>query len=278
MVFITTQSINAEILRQQRMAKEIANEQAKVSSGQKINQPSDNPQDWVQISLVGRQQSINQAWQSNLTFAESRATKASTNLNDINNLMTRVTDLLVTSTSTGDGSPGREAVAQELEGIRATINELLNQKDYQGQPVFDETTTVNVPVGMGISVESVPTRQSVAENAVGTKSLDDVLADAIAAVKTGTADDRSAALNDARTALDHVIVAQSLQGVRSQRLENIGDRLSSQSLALTERRSGLADTDLTETITTLQNKLITLEAAQAAFARINRQSLFDLIS
>lgn len=277
MVFITTQSLNAEIARQQRMAKEIANEQGKISTGHKINVASDNPQDWVQISLVGRQQSITTAWKDNLTFAESRAAKASTNLNDINGLMTQVTDLLVTSTSTAQGSPGREAVAQQLEGIRQTINDLLNQTDYQGQPVFDVTNPVNVPVGAGLSVESVPTRESIANDVVGSRSLDQVLADAIAAVRTGTDEERGTALNDARTALDHVIVQQSVQGVRAQRLEDIGDRLTDSALTLTERRSTLEDTELTETITKLQQKLLTLEAAQSAFARISRQSLFDLI-
>jgi len=278
MVFITSQSLSAEIARQQKMAKDIAAEQGKISSGHKLNQPSDNPQDWVQISLLGRQQSIATAWQDNLTFAQSRAAKAEANLSDINNLMSRVTNLLVTSTSTADGSPGREAVAQELDGIRATINDLLNQTDYQGQPVFDDATTNNVPIGAGLSVEAVGTRQSIADNAVGTRSIDQVLADAIAAVRTGTPDDRAAALDDARKALDHVIVAQSIQGVRTQRLEDIGNRLENQQLQLTERRSTLEDTDLTETITKLQQRLQTLEAAQAAFARISRQSLFDLIS
>lgn len=278
MVFITSQSLSAEVKRQQKMSSDIAREQGKISSGLKLSQPSDNPQDWVQISLIGRQQSLTTAWQSNLTFAESRATKASANLNDINNLMTRVTDLLVTSTSTSQGSPGREAVAQELDGIRLTVSELLNQKDYQGQPVFDETNSNNIPVGQGVVVEAVATRQSISDNAVGSRSLDQVLADAITAIRSGTDADRSTALADARKALDHVIVAQSLQGVRSQRLEDVGNRLTDNSLALTERRSGLEDTDLTETITKLQQKLTTLEAAQSAFARISRQSLFDLIN
>ena len=277
MVFITTQSLNAEILRQQRMAQDIANEQAKISTGYKINQPSDNPQDWVQISLLGKQQSMNAAWQSNLDFAVSRAAKGTSNLNDINNLMTRVTDLLVSATSTTPASPGREAIAIELENIRATINDLLNQTDYQGQPVFDDATTINVPVGAGLSVEAVPTRQSISDNAVGTRSLDEVLGDAIAAIRTGTDDDRGQALDDARVALDHVIVAQSVQGVRAQRLEDIDNRLTDSALALTERRSTLEDTDLTETITKLQSKLTTLEAAQAAFARINQTSLFDFL-
>lgn len=276
MVFITTQSLNAEIARQQRMATEIAGEQAKISTGKKINQASDNPHDWVQISQIGRRQSINAAWEGNLTFAESRATQASTNLNEINNLMTRVTELIVTSTSTADGSSGREAVAKELEGIRATVSDLLNQTDYQGTPVFDHPSAVMIPLGAGLVVEAVPTRASISENAVGTRSIDQVLEDTINAVRTGTEADRSVALQDARTALDHVIVAQSVQGVRSQRLEDIGNRLTSSSLALTERRSVLEDTDITETITKLQSKLLTLEASQLAFARINQKSLFDL--
>jgi len=65
--------------------------------------------------------------------------------------------------------------------------------------------------------------------------------------------------------------------VRAQRLEDIDNRLTDSALALTERRSTLEDTDLTETITKLQSKLTTLEAAQAAFARINQTSLFDFL-
>jgi len=276
MVFITTQSLNAEILRQQAMARDIATEQAKISTGHKLSQSSDNPQDWVQISLVGRQQSINTAWQSNLKFADSRAAQATTNLETINDLMTHVTELLVTAAGTGAGSPGREAVAKELEGIRATINDLVNQTDYQGRPVFDDANTVNIPVGAGLAIEAAPTRQSIAENVIGTRSLDDILADAIAAIQSGDETARGNALNDSRTALDHVIVAQSLQGVRSQRIEDIGKRIDDTALTLTERRSTLEDTDLTEVVTKLQNKLMTLEAAQIAFARISKQSLFDL--
>lgn len=277
MVFITTQSLNAEIQRQQRLAQEIATEQTKVSTGKKINQASDNPHDWVQISQIGRQQAVASAWKDNLTYADSRAAKATSNLDEINNLMTRVTELIITSTSTANGSPGRESVALELEGIRTSINDLINQTDYQGSPVFDAPAPIMIPLGAGLTVDAVPTRAAVMNNAVGTRSIDQVLADTIAAVRTGTDADRTAALTDARTALDHVIVNQSLQGVRSQRLENIGERLTDVNLTLKEQRSALEDTELTETVTKLQNKLLTLEAAQIAFARISKQSLFDLL-
>ncbi len=277
MVFITSQSLNAEILRQQNLAMEIAKEQTKISTGKKINQPSDNPQDWVQISQIGRQQAINDAWLSNSDFAKSRAAAASSNLSDINNLMSQVTELLVKSTSTSGDSPGREAVAQSIEGIKKSIHDLLNQTDYQGSPVFDDMFTVDIPVGAGLAVDAVATRQSVSDNVVGTKSLEDLLQEAIDAVRSSDETALKEALTNSRKALDHVIVAQSIQGVRQQRIDDIAQRIDDKKLALTERRSGLEDTDVGEVITKLQSKLTTLEASQAAFARIGRQSLFDLL-
>lgn len=277
MVFITSQSLNAEILRQQNLARDIATEQTKISTGKKINQPADNPQDWVQISQIGRQQSINDAWASNASFANARAAAAASSLGDINTLMSKVTELLVQSTSTSQDSPGREAVAQSIEGIKQSIHDLLNQTDYQGSPIFDDTNTVNIPVGAGLAVDAVATRQSISDNVVGTKSLDDVLQAAIDAVRNSDTVALKQSLTDSRAALDHVIVAQSIQGVRQQRIDDIATRINNKKLDLTERRSGLEDTDVGEVITKLQSKLTTLEASQAAFARIGRQSLFDLL-
>ena len=47
---------------------------------------------------------------------------------------------------------------------------------------------------------------------------------------------------------------------------------------LTERRANLESTDLQEVISRVQSQLLQLEAAQSAYARINQQTLFDLIS
>jgi flagellar hook-associated protein 3 FlgL len=278
MVFITNQSVNTEILRQQKLAVDIANYQQQISTGKKFTQPSDNPQDWIQISLVGRQQSLTNAWKDNLTFAQSRATQASSSLTDVNNLMTEVTEQLIIAKGQEPNSPGAEAVALQLEGIKATITSILKQTDYQGTPTFDDKAAITIPIAQGLSVEAVGTRQSIEEGiptANGPKTIYEVLDAAIAAVRTGVG--ISDSLTDARTSLDHVIVEQSRQGVRSQRLDQEVQRIQSANLQLTERRSGLEDTDLTEVIARVQAKLVSLQAAQAAFAKINQQSLFSLL-
>ncbi|MET0238620.1 MAG: flagellin [Sphingobium sp.] len=280
MVFITNQSVNSEIMRQQGLSRDIATGQQQISSGVKFDTPSDNPRDWIQISNIGRAQSLNSAWQSNLSYAQSRAAQAESGLSDVNNLMTRVTELLVTSTSQSANSPGSEAVALELEGLKSSIQTILTQTDYQGTPTFDSGTTTTVPIGKGVAVEAVGTRESI-ENGVstasGSKSIYEVLDAAIAAVRTGDKTAVATSLTDSRAALDHVIVAQSRQGVRSQRLENEDARLSDASLQLTERRSNLEDTDLSEAIAKVQAKLVTLQAAQAVYSKINQQSLFSLL-
>ena len=280
MVFITSQSVNSEILRQQNLSRDIATFQLQVSSGKKFDAPSDNPQDWLQISTIGRQQSLTAAWEDNLKFAQSRAAQASSGLGDVNNLMSRVTELLVTSTSTSPNSPGTEAIAVELEGIRDSIAAILTQTDYQGTPTFDDGTSVAIPIGKGMAVDAVATRQSVEEGistASGPKTIYEVLDGAIAAVRSGDNAARNASLTEARSALDHVIVAQSKQGVRTQRLDDESSRILDANLQLAERRSGLEDADLTEVIAKLQAKLVTLQAAQTVYAKINQQSLFTLI-
>ncbi|MFT3965844.1 MAG: flagellin [Sphingobium sp.] len=284
MVFITNQSVNTEIKRQQKLAYDIANYQQQISTGIKFDKPSDNPQDWIQISYIGRQQSLNSAWTDNLTYAQSRAAQAASSLKDVNTLMSQVSEQLIQATSQGEGTPGAEAIALTLEGIRDSIKTILNQTDYQGTPTFDDTVSNKIPIGQGLAYEAVGTRQSIEQVVVDasttpptTKSIYDILDAAIAAVRSADSDAISTSMTESKAALDHVIVAQSQQGVRTKRLDDEVSRLSDQKLNLIERRSNLEDTDLTEAVTKVQAKLVTLQAAQAVFSKINQQSLFDLL-
>ncbi|MET0366310.1 MAG: flagellin, partial [Sphingobium sp.] len=226
MVFITNQSVNVEIKRQQKLAYDIADYQQQISTGVKFDKPSDNPQDWIQISYVGRQQSLNTAWGDNLTYAQSRAAQAASSLDDINNLMATMNEKLVLATGQGAGTPGAEAIAQTLEGIRESVRTILNQTDYQGTPTFDDTVSNKIPIGQGLAFEAVGTRQSVETVTVvtdstttppttGPKSIYDILDDAIAAVRSGDSTAISSSITESKAALDHVIVSGSQQGVRS---------------------------------------------------------------
>lgn len=280
MVAISRQTVADEIKRQQALTQEIAKAQIAVSSKKRLSTPSDDVHAWVEISEIGKMQSSYAAWTQNIGYGASRADKAQTNLDQINSLMVQAKELLLQASSTSTGDAGRTTIAEELKSVREAVAELLTEKDYQDIPVFDDGTTVNIPVGRGIQLQAVGTRQSIGEgiDVNGTAmTLDAILASAITAVSTGDDAARTTALGAVEDGLDHIIQEQAKQGIRSDRLASIAERVEDISLTLKERRSNLEDTDLTETIAKMQQNLLTLEAAQAAFARINKQSLFDLI-
>ena len=178
-------------------------------------------------------------------------------------------------------SDSSAAFVEELKTIRTTIGELLNQKDYQGTPVFDDTQSVLVPISRGLNLAVVATRQDVSEgidvNGAPT-SIDDILGQAISAIQSGNDTDMASSLNAVKAGQSHITIELARQGVRSNRLEVVGDRLTDVDIDLSERRKDLESADLAEVISKVKAQLVQLDAAQSAFARINQKTLFDLIS
>ena len=281
MVGITNKIMLAEMRRQQKLSQSIVDGQTAISTGITLNKPSDNALAWVQVSDIGRAQAQQAAWQANVSYGTTRAATAESNLSEINSLLTRAQELVTSARNGSLNDTSRAAIVEELGTIRTTIDEMLNQKDYQGTPVFDEGQSTLVPVSRGLNLAVVGTRQEVSEGIDvdgAAMSIDEILAASIAAIEGGVDADIAGALDGVKAAQSHITIEQARQGVRSDRLEVIGTRLTDIDIDLTERRANLESTDLQEVISRVQSQLLQLEAAQSAYARINQQTLFDLIS
>lgn len=279
MVGITNKIMLAEIRRQQKLSQELVAGQTAISTGITLNKPSDDALAWVQVSDVGRAQAQQAAWQANVSYGTARSGNAEANLSEVDSLLTRAQELVTSARNGSLNATNRSAIVEEMSTIRTTINELLNQKDYQGVSVFDDGQSVLVPVSRGLNLAVVGTRQEVSTVDVdGTSmSIDDILAQGIAAVQGGDDAAMASAVTATQTAQGHITVEQAKQGVRSDRLEVIGTRLTDVDLGLTEKRSNLESTKLEEVIAKVKAGLLQLDAAQTTFARINQQTLFDLI-
>ncbi len=281
MVGITNKIMLAEMRRQQKLSQSIVDGQTAISTGITLNKPSDDALAWVQVSDIGRAQAQQAAWQANVSYGTTRAATAESNLSEINNLLTRAQELVTSARNGSLNDTSRAAIVEELGTIRTTIDEMLNQKDYQGTPVFDEGQSTLVPVSRGLNLAVVGTRQEVSEGIDvdgAAMSIDEILAASITAIEGGVDADIADALSGVKAAQSHITIEQARQGVRSDRLEVIGTRLTDIDIDLTERRANLESTDLQEVISRVQSQLLQLEAAQSAYARINQQTLFDLIS
>ncbi|UZW55014.1 flagellin [Sphingobium sp. JS3065] len=280
MVGITNKTLLAEIRRQQQLSQDIVDGQTAISTGKTLTKPSDNALAWVQVSDIGRAQAQQAAWQSNVSTGAARANTAEANLGEMNALLTRAQELMTRARNGSLNTNDKTAIVQEMTTIRSTIDSLLNQEDYSGVPAFDDGQSVLVPVSRGLNLAVVGTRQEVSEGIMvnGTPmTLDAILAQSITALQSGVDADVATALDAIKAGQNHVVLEQTKQGVRSDRLDVIATRLTDVDIDLKERRDDLEATDLTEVISSVSAKLLQLDAAQSAFARINRQTLFDLI-
>ncbi|WP_298398943.1 flagellin [Sphingobium sp.] len=280
MVGITNKIMLAEMRRQQKLSQDIVDGQTAISSGITLNKPSDDPLAWVQVSDIGRAQAQQAAWAANVSYGTTRAGNAEANLSEIDSLLTRAQELATSARNGSLNDTSRAAIVEELSTIKTTIGELIDQKDYQGVSVFDDQQSVLVPLSRGLNLAVVGTKQEVSEgiDVNGTAmSINDILDQTIAAVQSRDDSAIAASVEAVQSAQSHIAVEQAKQGVRGDRLETIGNRLTDVSTDLTERRGDLESTNLQDVISRLQANLLQLDAAQSAFARINQQTLFDLI-
>ena len=205
MVGITNKIMLAEMRRQQKLSQSIVDGQTAISTGITLNKPSDNALAWVQVSDIGRAQAQQAAWQANVSYGTTRAATAESNLSEINSLLTRAQELVTSARNGSLNDTSRAAIVEELGTIRTTIDEMLNQTDYQGTPVFDDGQSTLVPVSRGLNLAVVGTRQEVSEGIDvngAPMSINDVLSASISAIQSGVD-------ADIATSLDGVNAAQA---------------------------------------------------------------------
>ena len=87
----------------------------------------------------------------------------------------------------------------------------------------------------------------------------------------------SASLGNLQSAIDNLSLQRAYIGGQLSKAKTQTDVIGARKLAVEKDVSRMGDADLAELVTSLQAQLTTLNASQAAFAKIGQQSLFDYI-
>jgi len=271
----TGNRMTAEIARQSRLAKDIARTQVSIASGKRLQTASDDPVAAERVGWIARAQSDNSSWSNNLAYGASLAAQADGVVADLSDRMVHARALMIAGAS-GTGTPAdRTTYAKELRSIAADVADLRATRTPTGQPLFATGSATRFRVDKDVVLAPVDSAANVFDN--GGIALTQDLTDAAAALESGDASRIGAALTRLGTGIDHVADAAADQGLRAARIDKLTDRLAVRDIDLAAERSGLEDTDLTTAIARLNAQQLTLDAAQAAFARINRRSLFDIL-
>jgi len=284
MAGITGYRLTTEINRQLKLSKEIARFQTDISSGTRLQTASDDPAAWARVAVIKRVESNQQTWLTNVDTASAVADQVSSVFEGLQNSFTRAGELMVDANNATKTPSDRQAIATELLGIADDIDAAATTVDSRGLPLFPADTPLPIPISRVLQISATDTKANVFDNVTttaGVVSLSQILRDAAAAITNP--DDAlratdSAASNDAvQAAITHITALVGQHGVRAGRIDDIKEQLQTNASSLEEERGDLEGTDITGTVAKLQANLLSLQAAQAIFARINQSTLFDLI-
>lgn len=264
-----------EIARQQKLAAALERTQIQISGGKKLLRMSDDPVAARRIATIGTTQASMAAWSANVNSASALVSQADGVMKSVSDLMSRARELTLAAASDTANPTDRATIAAELGTIADELDALAATRDSNGDPVFAAGAARVMRFDSDVTFAPVPSAADVF--VVGGNSLSTGIRDAAMAVAANDKAGMNASLGSLDTAISHVADEHAKIGLSGGRLDRIGDGLASRGIALKDERSVVEDTNLEEAIAQLHAQDLTLQAAQAAFAKINRQTLFDIL-
>ena len=280
----TRYRLTMQVNQQIALSREIARTQTEISTGKRILAPSDDPSAAARISSIARSQANDNVFKSNLNLATALSARADTALKSVGIALDRASELMIEGANGTLSDNDRAAITLELRSIAEDIGALKSSKDARGGPLFMSGGSLRIPVASGISIEAVGTREDVFESVPTSGGPQEIAAIVSAAADALALTDpvaRAAALatsaDNVNAAIEHVATARGEQGALGARIDQLGERQADSALQLGEERTDLESTDVTAAIAMIQSKQLTLQAAQAIFARVNSSTLFDIL-
>lgn len=278
----------------QRNLRDMYKAQESVTSGKKINRPSDDPLG-SNLALQSRTsiRAIDQ-YSRGINTANSRAAAEESVLDQITDILTRVKQLSVAAGSDTVNATQRKQAAIEIDELFKEAVNLANTKYREGylfggtgpnaqpyavtQTGADYDFTSTSPTGtLQIQVSDT---NFIPANHNGTEVFEDtgVLAsirDIATAFRSGTRDQITSAMGSLDTAFEGVQNLLSAVGSRVASLQITGANLDALSASFEVLKSDVEDVEIEEAITELMARQTSYQAALMTTSRIMGLSLAD---
>ena len=218
----------------------LQNTQEQLTSGKKLNRPSDDPVGTVSaMRLRGEQRQLEQ-FGENISDGLSRLRTADDTLTQLSPQLNRIRQLVIAGANDTNGPTERSAYAKEITQIKQGMLQLANSQ-YAGRPVFAGTANVGNAFAPDGSYQGNAEPMGL-----------DAAGDAIAS-------------------------AQSTIGARTNRLESMRDRNGRQDDASKTALSEVEDVDFIKAAMDLNIQSTSYNAALQASAKMIQPSLMDFL-
>lgn len=293
---ITQNSMNRTQLAGLNLSLErLQGTQEQLTTGKRINRPSDDPVATVSAMRFRGEQSQLEQLGISINDGLDRLKTADSSIMKSNEVLQRIRVLTVSGLNSPIGPQGREAIAKEIDELRKDLIQQANIS-YAGQPLFGGTTNrdsaFDPETGEFHGNDSPVTR--VISNAPGAAGQIDVgingeamfeddlavggaLATLAAAIRDGDTEAMKTGLGKVDELRGRVLDSQTTIGAKINRLERQVDINGRQHDTTTVALSKVEDTDFMKAAMDLAVQSTAYQAALSASAKVIQPSLVDFI-
>lgn len=291
------------LLGLQRTQDRLAQNTQRISSGQRITNPGDDPSGSALILELGTSIGANTQFQSQAASALSFLQGTDTALSSVTSDLTQLLQLGQQGLSDSTGANGRAALAATVDGLRNNLLGVANTQ-VQGKFIFAGTQTTNATntppfaltaTGAAYTGDSNTINLNVSSTAqVGMNIPGDAvffgpggagsstdLFKAVTDLQTGLSTNNSTLIQQGYTnlqsVLDNVTQAQTDIGGRESRMNDLQSILSSQNVSLQSMQNTVQDTNYPEAITQFTSDQTVQNATLSALGKTNQPNLFNYL-
>jgi len=295
----TKQFYQSQITSMADLQSKIGRIQEEVSAGKKLLAPSDDPGAYTVADRLNQSIANMDQYNRNIGMAKSRLSQEDSVLSSVSTIVIRLNELGIQGANSTNDSTARNAIAKEMDELSQQLVALGNSVDANGDYLFagykgnkppfadsvegvsyhGDTGRKEVELAQGVSTPTssngLELFMNVSRKDNQSVSIFDMIKNATEALKSGTVGETT--LNDLQNAIDHFSTYQAICGSRLQKVETADTTRLAQLTNAKTTLSTIQDSDLTALASELQQKSLTLQAAQSVFAKISQLSLFNFI-
>jgi flagellar hook-associated protein 3 FlgL len=284
----------------------VAEIQAQLAAGKQLVQPSDDAEKTGIIQRLSSAFNRQEVYESTLDSVTSRLEVEESAVMSAENIMQRVRELAVQGTNGTLGEGDRKILAHEVSSLRDELLSLANSQDASGNYVFSGSMaktsafvesadgTVNYRGDDNQVQVAISEQRSMFMNRPGDEiftsivrsnpgagseriSFFNVMDDFADALENNNSTGVQRSLNEISGLTEGMATSIADVGTRMNTAQNQKDILSETKLRYQALLSNAEDLDYAKAVTELSAEMLSMEAAQASFAKISQLSLFDYI-
>jgi len=298
-----------------RVEQQLDTANIEMSSGKKLNVPSDDPGDVSALLQLRTDQAQNQQVESNLTIAKTTASAADTALAGASSMLDTAVQLATQAANDTQTADTRLSIAQQVQGILEQMV-AYSQTQVQGLYIFSGDQHQSPTYQLDLSAPNGPPGENGAANGVdqlcdpaATQQIQDPAGGSFAAAETAqqifddtgsdggpAADNVFAAINGLLTALnqndlpgitnaltnlqqasEHVNNAEAFYGTVEDRINDASSFATNYDTQLATEISDKQDADVTQVAMEATQAGTQLQAAMEMQGRMPRSTLFDYL-